>query len=64
MSHIMCSEENISSYLDMIRGKKWDKDVIALILDSIIPKSDKTKIITRIIIPTAQTPNSIDKTPL
>ena len=44
MSHIMCSEEKISSYLDMIRSKKWDKDDIALILDSIIPKSDKTKI--------------------
>lgn len=44
MSHIMCSEEKISSYLDMIRSKKWDEDDILLILDGIIPKCDKTKI--------------------
>lgn len=44
MSHIICNEKDMSSYLDLIRNKGCCKDVLFEILDGVVPKSDKVKI--------------------
>lgn len=44
MSHIICSEKDMSSYLDLIRNNGCTKNVLFEILDGIVPKSDKIDI--------------------